>query len=292
MCSKIKSLKMMVMKHETGYFEGRENRKLFFQNWLPEEDIRACIIALHDWGTHSDRMKYPAQYLTEKGYAIYGFDLRGHRRNKGDFPGHIDDMDHIQKDIVLFMDFVKNILGEKKIFVMGNGFGGLCSLIYAIHRPALPGVLVSSPELGLLKKSSVGKNISKKFSGSLSKFSPTKTIEWNVDQNHLTGDLKILREHIADKQKTEVISVKSASEMNNAMKWAMKHAPKLLCPVLIMQAGNDKIVDKGKTKDFFSKIKSEDKTYKEYDDFLHELWNERGRAQVYQDMFIWLEKHL
>ena len=280
------------MKHETGYFEGRENRKLFYQSWLPEGDIRAFIVAMHDWGTHSDRMKYPAQYLTEKGYAIYAFDLRGHRRNAGEYPGHMDDMDHIQKDIVLFMDIIKKTVGEKKIFVMGHSFGGLISLIYAIHRPALPGVLVSSPELGLLKKSSVGKKLSKKFSGSLSKLAPTKTIEWTIGQNHLTGDLKILREHIADKEKTEVISIKSAAEMNNSMKWAMKNAAKLLCPVLIMQAGNDKIVDIVKAKEFYNKVKNEDKTYKEYDGFLHELWNERGRAQVYQDMFIWLEKHL
>jgi len=283
---------MMLMKHETGYFEGRENRKLFYQSWLPEGDIRACIVAMHGWGTHSDRMKYPAQYLTEKGYAIYAFDLRGHRRNAGEFPGHMDDMDHIQKDIVLFLDIIKENAGNKRIFVMGHSFGGLISLIYAIHRPSLPGVLVSSPELGLLKKSSVGKKLSKKFSGSLSKFAPTKTIEWIIDQNHLTGDLKILRKHIADKEKTEVISIKSAAEMNNSMKWAMKNAAKLLCPVLIMQAANDKIVDIAKAKEFYNKVKNEDKTYKEYDGFLHELWNERGRAQVYQDMFIWLEKHL
>ncbi len=280
------------MKHETGYFEGRESRRLFYQYWLPDGDIKACIVAIHDWGTHSNRMKYPAEYLTEKGYAIYTFDLRGHWRNAGDFPGHIDDMDHIQKDIVLFMDIVKKSAGVKNIFVMGHSFGGLISLIYAINHPALPGVLISSPELGLLKKTSVGKKLSKKFSGSLSKFAPTKTIEWIVDQNQLTGDLKILREHIADKQKTEVISIKSAAEMTNSMKWAMNNATKLLCSVLIMQAGNDKLVDKGKTKEFFGKIKSEDKTYKEYDGFLHELWNERGRAQVYLDMFIWLEKHL
>lgn len=283
---------MLTMKHETGYFEGRETRKLFYQFWIPEGETKAYIVAIHGWGTHSDRMKYPAEYLTEKGYALYAFDLRGHWRNAGDFPGHMDDMDHIQKDIVLFFDVVKEKAGHKRIFVMGHSFGGLISLIYAINHPALPGVIVSSPQIELLKKSSVGKKLSKKFSGSISKFAPNKTIEWNVDQNHLTGDLKILRKHIADKQKTEVISVKSASEMNNSMKWVMKNATNLLCPVLIMQAGNDKLVDKSKTIEFFNNIKIEDKLYKEYDGFLHELWNERGRAQVYQDMFVWLEKHL
>ena len=280
------------MKHHIEYFEGRENTKLFYQNWLPEGDIKASIIAIHGWGTHSDRMKYPAEYLTEKGYAVFSFDLRGHWRNVGDIPGHIESMDHIQKDIVLFWDVVEKTAGNKKIFLIGHSFGGLICLIYAINHPSLSGVLVSSPELGLTKEDSAGKKFAKKISGSIAKLAPTKTIDMVINQNHLTGDLRILREHIADKKKIEVISVKSAAEMNNAMKWAMKSAPKLLCPVLIMQAGNDKIVDKGKTKDFFNKIKNEDKTYKEYDGFLHELWNERGRAQVYQDMYIWLEKHL
>ena len=58
-----------------------------------------------------------------------------------------------------------------------------------------------------------------------------------------------------------------------------------------MQAGNDKIVYIGKNKEFFEKIKTKDKTYREYDGLLHELWNEKNRAQVFQDMFVWLEKH-
>ncbi len=276
------------MKNATGNFEGRDLRKLFYQSWLPEGEIKAYIIAIHGWGTHSDRLKHPAEYLTEKGYAIYSFDLRGHWRSTEEYPGHFDDMDHLQKDIVLFSDVVKKDAGEKKVFLMGHDFGGLVSLIYAINRPDLPGVMVSSPLLGLFIKLSTAKKLAK----SLSKFAPTKTIDMPYNQNQLTSDLKILREHIKDKNKTEVISIKSASEMTNSMKWAIENASKLYSPVLIMQAGNDKIADKAKTKDFFKNIKSEDKTYREYDGFLHELWNERGRAQVYQDMFVWLEKHL
>ena len=276
------------MKNATGNFEGRDLRKLFYQYWLPEGEIKAYIIAIHGWGTHSDRLKHPAEYFTEKGYALYSFDLRGHWRSTEEYRGHFDDMDHLQKDIVLFSDVVKKDAGDKKNFLMGHDFGGLVSLIYAINRPDLPGVMVSSPLLGLLIKLSTGKKLAK----SLSKFAPTKTIDMSYNQNQLTSDLKILREHIKDKNKTEIISIKSASEMTNSMKWAIENASKLFSPVLIMQAGNDKIADKAKTKEFFKNIKSEDKTYKEYDGYLHELWNERGRAQVYQDMFVWLEKHL
>jgi alpha-beta hydrolase superfamily lysophospholipase len=276
------------MKSEAGYFEGRETTKLFYQYWNPESgNVKAYIIALHDWGTHSDRLKLPAEYLTEKGYAIYAFDLRGHWRNAGEYPGHIISMfDHVQKDVVLFMDVVKKDAGEKKIFLMGQGFGGLIALIYGINHPQLTGGLIaSSPELGLIKKLSASKKVG-------AKLVPTKTIAHEINQKILTSDLKILKKYNADKNKINVISVESAAERATAMKWAMKNASKLSCSCLIMQAGNDKIVDKKKTRQFFEKVKSKDKTYKAYDGFLHELWYERGRLQVYQDMYVWLEKRV
>jgi len=281
------------MQNQTGYFEGRELTKLFYQYWLPESgEFKAYIIGVHGWGTHSDRLKLPAEYLTDNGYAVYAFDLRGHYRNTGETPGHIESIDHIQKDILLFMDVIRNIAKEKKIFLMGHSFGGLMSLIYAINHPALSGVLVSSPLLGMFMNLSIGKKVIKSISKNIVKLAPNKILNNIIDQNQLTSDLKILRKHIADKNKIEVISAKSATEIDKYTKWAMENASKLISPVLIMQAGNDKIVDKGKPKEFFDKVESKDKNYKEYDGFLHELWNEKGRAQIYQDMFIWLEKHL
>ena len=281
------------MQNQTGYFEGRELTKLFYQYWLPESgEFKAYIIGVHGWGTHSDRLKLPAEYLTDNGYAVYAFDLRGHYRNTGETPGHIESIDHIQKDILLFMDVIRNIAKEKKIFLMGHSFGGLMSLIYAINHPALSGVLVSSPLLGMFMNLSIGKKVIKSISKNIVKLAPNKILNNIIDQNQLTSDLKILRKHIADKNKIEVISAKSATEIDKYTKWAMENASKLISPVLIMQAGNDKIVDKGKPKEFFDKVKSKDKSFKEYVGFLHELWNEKGRAQVYQDMFIWLEKHL
>lgn len=281
------------MKNEMGYYEGRELKKLFYQCWLPDSGkIKAYIIAIHGWGTHSDRLKNVAENLTENGYAIYAFDLRGHWRNAGDMPGHIDSIDHILKDTLLFMDFIQKIAQDKKIFIMGHSFGGLISLIFAINHPKLPGVLVSSPLLGMFLKLSMGKKVIKSISKTISKLSPNKILDYIIDQNQLTSDLKILRQYIADKQKIEVMSAKSAIDIDDFSKWAMENASKLLCPIFLMQAGDDKIVDKEKAKQFFEQIRSKDKLFREYDGFLHELWNEKGRAQVYQDMYVWLEKHL
>ena len=284
------------MINQSDFFEGRETKKLFYQKWLPDSGkIKAYIIALHGWGTHSDRLNVPAEYFTEKGYAIYAFDIRGHWRNSGDFPGHIDSMDHIQKDIVLFMDLIKTQANSKNIFLIGHEFGALISLIFAINHPAIPGVIASSPLLKNVKDFSLSKKLGRKISGPISMISPNKTMDWSVDQNLLTSDIKILRKHIkelSDKKRINKISWRSAAEMERSMKWAIENAQNLLTPVLILQAGNDKLVDKETNKKFFERIKSTDKTYREYDGLLHELWQEKGRAQVFQDMFIWLEKHI
>ena len=281
------------MINKKGYFEGRETKRLFYQYWLPDSsNIKAYIIALHGWGTHSDRMEVPAEFLTENGYAVYAFDIRGHWRNADNNPGHIDSMEHVQKDIVLFMDLVKKTSGDKKIFLMGHSFGALIALIFAANHPALPGVLVSSPLLRLAVNLSFSKKLGKKIAGPISKISPTKTIDMVIEQNFLTSDLKILRKHISDDKKLEKISLRSAAEMERAMKWMMENASKLLCPTLVMQSGKDKMVEKGANKEFFENIKSKDKTYREYDGFLHELWNEKSRALVFREMYVWLEKHI
>jgi len=281
------------MINQNGFFEGRETKKLFYQKWLPDSEIiKTYIIALHGWGTHSDRINVPAEYFTEKGYAIYAFDIRGHWRNSGDFPGHIDSMDHIQKDIVLFMDLIKKQAKDKKIFLMGHAFGALISLIFAINHPSISGVIASSPLLKYIKDFSLSRKLGRKITGPISKISPNKTMERNIEQNLLTSDIKILRKHISDKNRINKISWRSAAEMERSMKWTLENAPNLLCPTLILQAGNDKLVDKGTNKKFFEGVKSIDKTYREYDGLLHELWQEKGRVQVFQDMFIWLEKHI
>ncbi len=281
------------MINQNGFFEGRETKKLFYQKWLPDSEIiKAYIIALHGWGTHSDRINVPAEYFTEQGYAIYAFDIRGHWRNSGGFPGHIDSMDHIQKDIVLFMDFIKKHANDKKIFLMGHAFGALISLIFAINHPSIPGVIASSPLLKYIKDFSLSRKLGRKITGPISMISPNKTMERYIEQNLLTSDIKILRKHIADKNRINKISWRSAAEIERSMKWTIENVPNLICPTLILQAGNDKLVDKETNKKFFDRIKNTDKTYREYDGLLHELWNEKSRLQVFQDMFIWLEKRI
>ncbi len=273
------------MKNNAGSFEGREGRKIIYQSWAPDSgEIKALIFALHGIGAHSDRLKSLAEFLTEKGYAIYAFDIRGHWRNAGEVPGHIDSIDHVVKDIVLFMDVLKIIAGNKKIFFAGISLGGLILLSYTINRADLAGVILASPLLGFSMKVPASKT--------LLKLAPNKTAAFEIDQKLLTSDLKVLKIFNSDKNKTSVMSGKTYSEIERSMKSALDNARLLVCPALIQQAGSDRIADRAKTKKFFEKVNAEDKTYKEYDGLMHDIWNEKTREQVFTDVFVWLEKHI
>jgi len=281
------------MKNETGYFEGFEQRKMFYQYWLPDSgEIKAYLMAMHGWGTHSDRMAVPAKYFIEKGFAVYSFDLRGHWRNAGDLKGHVKSLNHIQQDIQIFFDLIKKEAGEKKVFLIGHSFGGALSLIYAIEHPELPGVLVSSPELGLSLKLNLTQKIAKAIFPLLVKIAPKAQVAIELVQEDLTSDPEILKEHIEDQEKLVVITTTTYGVMEKGMKYPLKNANKLKVPCLIMQAGNDKIIDLEKTKEFYEKLEIEDKKFISYEGFLHELWNEKERHKVFKDMEEWLNNHL
>lgn len=279
------------MKNETGQFEGFEGAKMFYQKWLPDSgDIKAYLIAIHGWATHSDRMAIPAKYFTQKGFAVYSFDTRGHWRNAAELSGHIVSMNHIQKDIEIFFDMVKKDAGGKKVLLMGHSFGGLISLKYAIDHPDLLGVLVSSPLLGIALKLSFSLKVKKALSSLIVKLSPEMIVPIELDANDFTTDQDILKINLEDPEVLAQITVKTYVELNKTMKYALANASNLKVPCLIMQAGDDKAVDAEKTKEFYDKVQIEDKKFILYDGFLHELWNEKDRQRVFKDMEEWLNK--
>ncbi|HEY8291664.1 MAG TPA: enolase C-terminal domain-like protein, partial [Thermomicrobiales bacterium] len=60
-------------------------------------------------------------------------------------------------------------------------------------------------------------------------------------------------------------------------------------PLLVMQAGGDPIVDIPATRRWFDRLKSPDKSYREYPDFGHTLDFEPERQRVWDSLIAWLD---
>jgi len=53
------------------------NVKLYYQGWLPEEDVKAVLLVVHGMGEHSGRYMNVVDNFVPLGYAVYGLDHLG-----------------------------------------------------------------------------------------------------------------------------------------------------------------------------------------------------------------------
>ncbi|MGD0752512.1 MAG: alpha/beta fold hydrolase, partial [Anaerolineales bacterium] len=56
---------------------------MYARGWAPQGDPKAAIMLVHGLGEHVARYDHVAAALTEKKYAVLGFDLRGHGKSGG-----------------------------------------------------------------------------------------------------------------------------------------------------------------------------------------------------------------
>lgn len=110
------------MKNEVGEFSSHDQLTLFRQNWLPEGEPIARVIIVHGLGEHSDRFGNLVEPLTDSGFAVHSYDLRGHGRSGGQ-RGHIDRWQDFRRDLLDFLAVVQASSGDEPVFLYGHSLG-------------------------------------------------------------------------------------------------------------------------------------------------------------------------
>ena len=79
------------------------------------------------------------------------------------------------------------------------------------------------------------------------------------------------------------ISVRWYSELTQSMKDAFEEIPDLQdVPLLLMQGGDDQVVDKKMVRDWFNYTLLSEKQFKEWQNLYHEIFNEPEREDVFR----------
>ncbi len=104
---------------------------MYARGWVPKGEPRAAIMLVHGHGEHVVRYDHVASALTEKGYAMLGFDLCGHGKSGGP-RGHIPSYDALMDDISDFFKQIEERYPGLPRFLYGHSLGGnlvteLCS---------------------------------------------------------------------------------------------------------------------------------------------------------------------
>lgn len=237
-------------------------------SWLPEGEVKYVLQVVHGMTEHMGRYEKLAQYLTQEGIAVVGFDLRGHGVNGEGMAcasfGE-DEWDATLKDIHQLHCALKNKYAAAKHYLLGFSLGSFLVREYFStyenhdfagtiimgtgQQPALVLSAIMAIVKGEIKKA--GHNNTTNLVRNLSfgtynkKFSPNRTkADW------LCSDENELDKYMADRLSKEDISaglfwqllasMKRTADKSTYQKWDKS------MPVLLLSGADDPVGDAGK----------------------------------------------
>lgn len=276
------------MKHTEGTFRGTGSTDLVYQNWKPDTQERAVVAIVHGVGEHSGRYMNVVDCLVPQGYAIYGFDLRGHGRSPGQ-RGYINSFEEFREDVHAYLKMICEKEPGLPLFLLGHSLGGLIVLEYVLHYPeGLQGVIASGPAVGKVGLPPVLFALSR----ILSRVYPRFSLKTGLDDEAISRNPAVVEAYKNDPLVHGVGTARLATEVVAAQKWTMEHASEWKPPLLIIHGGADRLADPGGSREFFDKVKIKDKQRIEYKDAYHECYNDIIYEQVVADMAKWLQEHI
>lgn len=279
----------MDIKHLEGRFTGQENLTLYYHYWLPNTDIKVVLLLVHGIGDHSGYWANLINYFVPKGYAVCGYDHRGHGKSEG-LSGYVERFQYYLDDLKTFIQMMRGEYSNTKIFMVGISMGGLIATAYSIdYQHDLSGLLLAGP---LLKPESVCSPSLIPLALLLSLLLPKLGVA-ALDISALSQDKAAIDTALNDplvyKGKTKA---RLGAELIRATQKISKRMPEITLPILILHGAADRICDSGGSKMLYELAGSKDKTLKLYEGFYHEIFNEPQRNQVFTDMQDWLSLHI
>jgi len=274
-----------LIQHEESNYVGDDGKNMFMQSWLPEDQPTVVVLGVHGLGGHSGELAFIAEYFCERGVAFYAPDLRGFGRNDGEM-GHVDSFDEYTEDINSLASFLQLKYDEKKLFLFGHSLGGLHVLRYAVAYPeTIAGIMVTCPAVS--ERLEISSFLRKIISG-FSRLNVKAHFGSGLNLDLVAKNPEVVKRHKEDPLRVEKVTPRFAKEGLEAKDKLFESADRITVPVILAQSGDDRILVPEENRDFYNRISSEDKTWKLYEGFYHEPFEDEGGEKMLDDLYEWL----
>ena len=273
------------------YANMNDDVTFYIQGWEPERKAKAVICLVHGLGEHTGRYAHVGKAFNEAGYALFGFDLRGHGQTGGP-RGHIPSLDVAMQDIRQFVQFQSQNHAGPPVFLYGHSLGGLLTLAYALQYPeGLRGVIVTGAGLRSALQEQKAKIALVKLLGSLM---PTMIIKSELEIAALSRDTDVVQAYVDDPLVHDKASLGLGKAGLSAIDLCFARARTFKPPLLIMHGKADRITYPSGSEDFarLAGETNKDVTLKLWDGLYHEIHNEPEQKEVFKVMIEWMEGHL
>lgn len=277
-------------RFDEGYFTGKDGLRLYWKSEQPEGPARAHVVVVHGYGDHVGRYRSTFEALVAQGFAVHGFDYRGHGRSDGR-RGHCEVWSEFLDDLGVFWERVSRQTGDARRFVIGHSHGGLMTA-HALGRGGLEGVsgaILSAPYFKLALTPPALKLTAARLVG---RFIPWLPIATGLTPEQLTRDEAMQRAVRQDPLYNHTATPRWFLEATEAQGQVMGLASQVKVPLMLFSGAEDGVASVEAGRQFFEAAGSKDKVYKVYPGMRHEPLNELDRADVYRDISNWISTHL
>lgn len=244
----------------------------------------AVILLVHGMGEHMGRYHHVADMLTNEGYAVLGFDQRGHGRTIGK-RGHTPSYESLLEGVDRLFEEAASRYPDVPVLLYGHSMGGNVTANYVLRRkPAVAGAIVGSPWLRLAfappqAQVVLGRLVERLYPGF------TNKRPMNVD--HLTSDPGMAEMYRSDPLGHGNITARFFFGVQRAGLWAIQHAGELSVPMLLLHGDDDRVTSIAASRQFAEQAGALCE-YREWQGYKHELHNELGREAVFAAIREWI----
>jgi acylglycerol lipase len=273
------------MKYSEGQFKGAGGLNLYYRCWLPDGEPKAILIIVHGLGEHIGRYVNLVDYLVPRGYAVYGYDQRGHGKSEG-VKGYVDRFSDFVDDLNLFFKLVQSRHDSIKTFLMGHSMGSTVAASYTIlHQEEFNGLILTGTLLTTPASVNAGTILAARL---LSMILPAVGL-YVIDAEAISRDKSVVSAYVNDPLVYRgKIRARLGVEIIKGMKTTKQQISRIKLPILVMHGSADLLSNPKDSEMLCKEASSEDKTLKLYEGYYHEIFNEQGHEQVLADIESWL----
>lgn len=277
----------MQPQHER--FLDRDGISHFEAWWQPEQPPQAIILISHGYGEHIMRFAETAEYLVAQGFAVGGFDMRGHGQS-AEQRGFIESYEAVSADLVDFIGRAEDRFPPIKRFLLSHSTGGAVVLQTLLSQPDIAdGAILSSPAIRVANANPFDRWLTRTFTNIAPRFAPRPP-----DLGNLTHDEERLKTNQADPLSFDKqgIPMRTAHLLLNSTDYFLDHANAITTPLLIMHGSEDNLIDPNGSRQLYERVASTDKTLDIFEGMYHELHNETCRDEWMSKIAAWITDRL
>ena len=273
-------------------YTASDGYRLHYRHWEPAGSPRATVVALHGIQSHSGWFTYSSGRLARAGVEVCFLDRRGSGMNET-ARGHVVHHERLIEDVVQFLGDILDRTQAPPVvplILLGVSWGGKLATVTAARRPDLmDGLALLYPGLRARVRTRWHQSLRLSLAEWLGIREKRVRVPL-VDAALFTAEPRWQQMIRDDPLALHDVTV-SFLLANRDLDRELPACPAAIhCPLLVMLAGRDEIIDTPATMSFLRQFATQNLSLVEYPDARHTLEFEPDRDTFIDDLIVWLGK--